>query len=124
MGRGWSTAQREGTDVTERVLGEARQALADGSAHGAPGGASSDAAGVAPPEAQPGDDYPSRAGSPAPEPAPQPAAAAEIAGLLGPEPERLLAAWRGVTARTGGLAPSESLALAERELHRKLPPGG
>ena len=37
MGRGWRTAQREGTDVTERILAEARQALADRSASaGAP----------------------------------------------------------------------------------------
>lgn len=28
MGRGWSVAQREGTDVTERVLGDARETLA------------------------------------------------------------------------------------------------
>jgi hypothetical protein len=50
------------------------------------------------------------------------ASAAVLAGLLGAEAERLLAAWRAVAARTGGLAPSESLALAERELRREAPP--
>jgi hypothetical protein len=43
----------------------------------------------------------------------------ELAGLLGADPARLLAAWRGVAARSSGLAPSESLALAERELGRE-----
>jgi hypothetical protein len=32
MGRGWPTAQREGQDVTARVISEAREAIVDGSA--------------------------------------------------------------------------------------------
>jgi len=101
MGRGWKTALREGSDVTDRVLDEARRAVADGSAY-VPGPAEDDA---------------------------PPAAAAEAANaepavalLLGSEPERLLAIWRAVAARTAGLAPSESLALAERELQSEARP--
>ncbi len=129
LGRGWNTAQREGTDVTERVLDEARKALADGSAYAQPV-AEHDAPG--PPETAPAEDYPSRTDEPPPSdpftaPAVSPedlAIAAELAGVLGGEPARLLAAWRAVAARTGGLAPSESLALAERELQRQSPPQG
>jgi hypothetical protein len=40
----------------------------------------------------------------------------ELASLLGPDASRLLAAWREVAARASGLSPSESLALAERQL--------
>ncbi|MCW3069878.1 MAG: hypothetical protein JWL67_2503, partial [Solirubrobacterales bacterium] len=47
MGRGWRTAQRQGEDVTERVLGEARRALAE-SAQAASASAG-DAAGLADP---------------------------------------------------------------------------
>ena len=114
LGRGWNTAQRQGTDVTVRVLDEARNALADGSAYTPPWSVPPRAglAGAADRSAQ---DYPSKTGGPL-EPEPPPA---EIAALLGAEPGRLLAAWRAVSDRTGGLAPSESLALAERELQRE-----
>ena len=132
MGRGWATAKREGTDVTERVLGEARAAIADGSAYGGQGEApaagapepNADASPVEEPSAV--SDYPSRASTGAPassKAAPgspsEPVTSREVEELLGAEPGRLLAAWRGVAARTGGLAPSESLALAERELQRE-----
>jgi hypothetical protein len=113
MGRGWPTALREGQDVTRRIVDEARQALADGSA-----GAPAPAPGPAP-----------AASPPAPSPAPgswpgadqaaggdQLALGVELGGLLGGDAARLLAAWRSVVARSSGLAPSESLALAEREL--------
>jgi hypothetical protein len=40
----------------------------------------------------------------------------ELAAVLGPDAARLLAAWREVAGRASGLAPSESLALAERQL--------
>ena len=40
----------------------------------------------------------------------------ELAALLGPDALRLLAAWRDVAVRASGLSPSESLALAERQL--------
>jgi len=131
MGRGWRTAQREGTDVTERVLGEARGALADGSAvaqtgaetgpaQGAPGAAQAHGT---PASAEPSPDYPSLAGSAGAEPRAPEAGAEdvpiELAALLGADAARLLAAWRRVASRTDGLAPSESLALAERELARE-----
>jgi hypothetical protein len=115
MGRGWSTAQREGTDVTERVLAEARQAMGDGSA-GEPEPNSPEPASPAP--AQAPTDYPSLAGSSADGASEQPAPPPELDGLLGAEPAQLLAAWRAVGSRTAGLAPSEALALAERELGR------
>ena len=88
MGRGWPLAQRQGQDVTARVIEEARRAVEDGSAHRDDRGAGADplSAGV------------------------------ELAGLLGPDAARLLAAWCELRARTSGLSPSESLALAEREL--------
>jgi hypothetical protein len=91
MGRGWRAAERECEDVTDRVLAEARQAIAGGAQSAVPpGGADSGA-------------DPLTVG-------------VELAALLGSEPSRLLAAWRAVAARSGGLAPSETLALAEREL--------
>jgi hypothetical protein len=43
----------------------------------------------------------------------------ELAALLGPDATRLLAAWREVAARASGLSPSESLALAERQLQAR-----
>jgi hypothetical protein len=128
MGRGWKTALREGIDVTDRVLAEARQAIADGSA-AAPAPAE-DGAQPAAAADEPAVDYPSMtpahqaapAGVPVSSPEDAPATASEMADLLGAEPERLLTAWRAVASRTGGLAPSESLALAERELQRQDPP--
>jgi hypothetical protein len=126
MGRGWGAAERVSEDVTQRVLAEARQAIATGAA-------GTEAA--RPPQAPaPGtgagtEEAPAGAGQA------QPASAAgggadpltvglELAALLGSEPSRLLAAWRSVAARSSGLAPSESLALAERELARERPPDG
>ncbi len=103
MGRGWRTVQREGEEVTERVLQEAREELArrGGGATGSGGGAAitpAVGASSALPNADPL------------------ALGVELAGLLGPEAPELLRTWRAVAGRTGGLAPSESLALAEREL--------
>ena len=125
MGRGWSAAQREGTDVTDRVLSEARTAIADGSVYVQ---RPPEEAPVPPtPEPRPStSDYPSLAGqgaaplaSAGAETPPEPASAAGVEELLGEQAPRLLAAWRAVAARTGGLAPSESLALAERDLQRE-----
>ncbi len=139
MGRGWSAAQRQGSDVTERVLSEARAAVADGSAfrrapgaeqaaEAPPGAAapgvvsppSPQAAGVR--EAPPAEDYPSLAGNAAAATQAEPPLPAELAGPLGAGGAPLLAAWQRVAARTEGLAPSESLALAERELQRESRP--
>jgi hypothetical protein len=101
LGRGWPLAERQGEDVTVRVLQEAKGAVSDGSAHREPlGGSGHEAAGGA---------Y--GRGS-----ADALSAGVELAGLLGPDPGALLAAWRAVANRTSGLSPSETLALAERDL--------
>jgi hypothetical protein len=119
MGRGWRTAERESQDVTERVLAQARQALA------------------APPAASPPAPGPAESSAPAPGPAhaaPAPGQAGaladplalgvQLAALLGDDPAGLLSAWRRVAARATGLTPSESLALAEREIGSTSDPGG
>jgi len=97
MGRGWPTARREGEEVTDRVLREARQALVEMERR-RPDAQSSPAG----PDGTDGRD--------------QLALGVELGGLLGAQAGRLLAAWRAVAGRSSGLAPSESLALAEREL--------
>jgi hypothetical protein len=94
MGRGWRAAQRESQDVTERVLAAARQAATV--------------------PAQPPAERPPDAALPA-DPL---VLGVQLAALLGDDPARLLAAWRAVVTRSSGLAPSESLALAEREVAR------
>jgi hypothetical protein len=99
MGRGWPTARREGEEVTERVLAEARRALREMGESSAP------VAQAAP--------APSPNGAHVGDPL---ALGVELGGLLGADPMGLLAAWRAVAARSSGLTPSESLALAEREL--------
>jgi hypothetical protein len=86
MGRGWPTAQRQGEDVTERVIAQAKQAAASAVAPQA-------AVGAAPGEI-----------------------AGQLQTLLGEDPEALLAAWRLATERRRELAPSEALALAEETL--------
>jgi hypothetical protein len=93
MGRGWRAAQRQGVDVTERVLAAAREA-------------------ARPP-----------AGTVAPIAAPAAGALADplalgvqLASLLGEDPVALLAAWRAAAAKRPDLPPSESLARAEREI--------
>ncbi len=102
LGRGWSAAQHEGEDATERVLAIATEAAS----HAQP-----EPAQPAVPAAQPSAVDPLAAG-------------AELALLLGGEPARLLAAWREVAARASGLAPSEALALAERRLAEPQAGGG
>ena len=103
MGRGWPIALREGEDVTERVLAEAREALGD--AVPAPLMMPRPAS-----TSRPADEYPSEDTSDprAPE--------GQLRLLLGGDGDRLLTAWRALAGRTSGLKPSESLALAEREL--------
>jgi hypothetical protein len=92
MGRGWRTAQRDGEDVTERLLDEARRVVA-AEAH-AGGAAGAGPGGLADPLAL----------------------GVQLASLLGNDPARLLAAWRAAVAVRPDLSPSESLALAEREI--------
>ena len=88
MGRGWRAAQRTSEDVTERVLAAARQAAATAAAQASSVSGVSDAL----------------------------AFGVQIASLLGSDPTRLLEAWRAAAAESPGLAPSETLALAERNL--------
>jgi hypothetical protein len=90
MGRGWRTAQRDGEDVTERLLDEARRVVAAEAHAGGAAGPS----GLADPLAL----------------------GVQLASLLGNDPARLLAAWRAAVAARPDLSPSESLALAEREI--------
>jgi hypothetical protein len=128
MGRGWPTALREGQDVTARVLAEAREAIVDGSVARAEqelerAAAEADGAVDATPEA--GEQVPGAEAVIAPASGPGASGASgadelalgvELAALLGPDAPRLLAAWRDVAVRATGLSPSESLALAERQL--------
>jgi hypothetical protein len=101
LGRGWRNAERSADDVTERVLERAREVV---DARDAGSGAESGAAGGS-------------AAAPAAElPADSLAVGVELASLLGAEPGRLLAAWKQIAGRASGLSPSESLALAEREI--------
>jgi len=96
MGRGWRAAQRQSEDVTDRVLAAARQALASAQPAQAPA--------VPQPPAQPG-----ALADPL-------ALGVQLASLLGDDPGQLLSAWKEVAARSSGLSPSESLALAERQI--------
>jgi hypothetical protein len=113
MGRGWRAAQRQGEDVTERVLAATRDALATAQSAPAPpvpqplaqAGTSAQAGAAAP-------DAPAQAGALA-DPL---ALGVQLASLLGEDPSGLLSAWREVAARSSGLSPSESLALAERQI--------
>ena len=108
MGRGWRTAERKSQDVSERIFAEARQALA-----------AAPPAAVAPPAPAPA---PAAPAAPIAPPAPAQslddplALGVALASLLGADAARLLGAWREVTARSTGLSPSESLALAERDI--------
>jgi hypothetical protein len=117
LGRGWRAAERSGVDVTERMLAAVTQALANAAA--APPAAGPTPA-VPPPNAVQAPDAVQAPGVPGtahgtPPLADPLALAVQLASLLGSDPERLLAAWREVTARSSGLAPSEALALAERQ---------
>jgi hypothetical protein len=93
MARGWRTAQREGEDVTERVLEAAKSAIAQ----------------VPQMPASPGAPAGGGFGDPL-------ALAVQIGSLLGADATRLLDAWRTAASASPGLAPSESLARAEQQL--------
>jgi hypothetical protein len=91
MGRGWPTAQRQGEDVTERVIAQAKRALQTVAVQPA----------AAPPVAAA---------------APAEGTAEQLRALLGDDPAALLQAWRLVTERRPEISPSEALALAEQTL--------
>jgi hypothetical protein len=93
MGRGWRAAQRQGEDVTERVLAAASET---------PQQAAPASAGLEPSDAPPMSD--------------PLALGVQIAALLGSDPMGLLDAWRAAATSSPGLSPSESLALAEQTL--------
>ncbi|HTD08148.1 MAG TPA: hypothetical protein VK680_04595 [Solirubrobacteraceae bacterium] len=126
MGRGWRSAQRRSEDVTQQVLDAAKQAMQGAVAAGMP--AVAPAAGArapaVPEAARPAAAVP-EAAAPAAD-APTIAAAlsdpvalgVQLAALLGPDPMALLEAWRVAAAGSPGLAPSDSLALAERAMRR------
>ena len=108
MGRGWRTAQRQGTEVTRQVLERAR------GEHGAVSDAR-DSRGVparAPAGATPRADDVAR-GEPVHDAKAPPG---ELLAVLGKEPEPLLAAWRRAAARMPDRLPSETLAAAEEEI--------
>jgi hypothetical protein len=101
MGRGWSHVQRQGEDVTQRVLNAAAAAISQvatlaSSASTAPASAT----GSGEPDGSLG------------------SAAGELQALLGDAPRAaaLLVAWREVAARFPDRSPSECLSLAEQEL--------
>jgi hypothetical protein len=93
MGRGWRAAERQGKDVTERVLAAAKEAARAEAAQVAVS-APADAGALADPLGL----------------------GVQLASLLGQDPATLLAAWRLAAAQHPGLPPSESLARAEREI--------
>jgi hypothetical protein len=113
MGRGWRAAQRNSEDVTARVIAAATEAP-DNAAAGGPAPARPD-----PAQASRG---PSMDASLIADPL---ALGVQLASLLGGDPARLLAAWRQASAENPGVAPSETLALAEAALRSSTPgPGG
>jgi hypothetical protein len=107
MGRGWRAAQRQSQDVSERITAAARQEIESSvpppAAQGVPiaGAAGASVAGAA------------AGGGVLSDPL---ALGVQIASLLGSDPARLLEAWRAAAAGSPELGPSQSLALAERQL--------
>ncbi len=96
LGRGWPTALREGQDVTQRVIAEAREAIVDGSV----ARMAQEVEAPAAPESAPAQDP----AQPAPvEPAPPPldegSGEAALAAVEGPEVDELAAG-----RRAGGAA--------------------
>jgi hypothetical protein len=113
MGRGWRAAQRQGEDVTDRVLAAAREALAAAQrATVAPGPRALAQAGAPAGRGATVPGVPTQVGALA-DPL---ALGVQLASLLGDDPAGLLSAWKEVAARSSGLSPSESLALAERQI--------
>jgi hypothetical protein len=128
MGRGWRSAQRQSEEVTQRVLEATKQALQGAlPGAGAPAGVPAAPMTRAEPDAGPAAPGVSPAASAPPAPAGSGATSAlgdpvalgvQLATLLGPDPMALLESWRAAAAGSPGLAPSDSLALAERAMRR------
>ena len=118
MGRGWTAAQHDGQDVTDRVLALARQAGERArSAEPPPGQASAEASPHAGPAAGLSGAGLARSAAPATGSLGDPIAlGVQLAALLGADAIALLDAWRAAAARSPELTPSESLALAEHSL--------
>jgi hypothetical protein len=113
MGRGWRAAQRQSEDVTRRVIAAAREAGQAAAPAAAPGGAAGGAGdGVGAAGAAGAGTGAGAAGAGSlTDPL---ALSMQIGALLGPDAVALLDAWRVAAAGSPGLAPSESLALAEQ----------
>ncbi len=90
MGRGWRIAQREGEDVTDRVLAAARAGVQAPAAQQSQGAAGAQAR---PEQLQ-----------------------RELTSLLGEQAQALFEAWRHASALYANRSPSECLALAEEAL--------
>jgi hypothetical protein len=122
MGRGWRTAERQSTDVTERLLAEAEQSAAAalqalaGDASTAPAASSGSSPSVAGSDGGLAGANSPRAASRATPTGDTLALGVQMAALLGPDAIQLLDAWRAAAAHSPGLAPSETLALAEQSL--------
>jgi hypothetical protein len=123
MGRGWQAAQRVGEDVTERLLEWAKATDAKAAAEHAGAERAAEVAEAAEIAATPAgaqlepEDRSARGASTASGAMSDPLAlGAQIAALLGPEPSRLLEAWRAVVSAAPDLSPSDALARAEAQL--------
>jgi hypothetical protein len=131
MGRGWASAQRQGSDVTKRMLEAARAEQARGAGEGVArqgGGVATPAEGAV---AAGGGGAPTDAASPpgggvatGGEAARVAAAAgldviaAQLSERLGEEPQPLMRAWQLALERHPDRTPSECLALAEELVRR------
>jgi hypothetical protein len=111
MGKGWRNAQRESTDVTERVLAFAK-AYIDGkqASAAAPEDVGAPAAGAAQSEASSGSEAELLADS----------LGIELLSLLADGPAPLSEAWRLAQARLPGRPAGDGLALAERAVSSML----
>jgi hypothetical protein len=114
MGRGWRAAQRGSQDVTEHLLALARQAAQ--AAHALQAASRSSTPSGAPDAGAPDVGSPGSGSLGDPVTLGLLADLRSVATLLAPEAIALLDAWRAAAARSPGLAPSESLALAEQSL--------
>ncbi|HEY2768254.1 MAG TPA: hypothetical protein VGI76_08355 [Solirubrobacteraceae bacterium] len=107
MGRGWRTAQRSGTDVTEELLAEVRAAAGSSASEGSPGDAIRDTS----------------AGARLVDDLAADSLGLELLAQLGSEPAMLRRAWELAAERNPGSPASATLALAERGVESLLRAG-